>query len=246
MPEIPARTVAIVQARVGSTRLPGKVLKEICGKPMLLRVIDRLRVAKSLDEVAVATSTQKGDDLVEALCDRSGIACFRGSEDDVLDRYYQCASARHATVVVRITADCPLIDPALVDLVVVARASTGADYAGNTRQLTYPRGLDTEVFTFEALERAWQQAAEPYQREHVTPYFYQHPEEFRIHSVTSPEDCHEHRWTVDTDEDFELVCRIYSELGDRVFSWREALDLVRRQPQLATINSMIRQKTLNV
>jgi spore coat polysaccharide biosynthesis protein SpsF (cytidylyltransferase family) len=163
------RTVAIIQARMGSTRLPGKVLMDLAGEPMLVRVVNRVRRAERLDEVVVATTASPSDDPIFEGCRQRGWAVERGSEKDVLDRYYRAARAHHADVVVRITADCPFVDAGLIDQVVGAFLGGGYDYVSNVLEpRTYPRGLDVEVFRFSALEKAWQEDRDPSWREHVT------------------------------------------------------------------------------
>lgn len=237
------KIVLIIQARMGSTRLPGKVLQPIGARTMLARVCRRATRARLIHDAIVATSTCVQDDPVEEECRRLGLACFRGSEEDVLDRYQQAAARRGAGMVVRVTADCPLIDPELIDDVVTAACLKDGDYTSNILERTYPRGLDTEVATAEALARAWREAAEPYQRVHVMPYFYQNPQRFRLVSVTGSEDWSALRWTVDSADDLALVQAIYDRLGrDDVFSWRDALDLVGREPELAGMNRHVRQK----
>jgi len=237
------KIVAIVQARMSSTRLPGKVLAPIEGRSMLARVCRRAARASRIDDLVVATSSCPQDDPVAAECRSLGLPCFRGSEQDVLDRYYQAAKAHGAEAVVRITADCPLIDPGLIDDVVTAMLEHKPDYASNVLQRTYPRGLDTEIATLDALQRAWQEAAHPYQRVHVMPYFYENPQRFRLHSVTGAEDLSRYRWTVDSPEDLALVRAVYGRLavGD-AFSWREALGLVSIDEALSAINGGVRQK----
>ncbi|MGI6417958.1 MAG: cytidylyltransferase domain-containing protein [Thermoguttaceae bacterium] len=239
------RVVAIIQARMGSTRLPGKVLEDLGGRTMLSRVVRRTRRSTALGEVVVATSTSVQDDPIVAECRRLGVECFRGSEADVLDRYFGAAEAYRAETVVRVTSDCPLIDWGVIDRVVGAFQQRQPDYASNTLVRTYPRGLDTEVMTLEALARAWCEAREPYQRVHVTPYLYQHPELFRLLPVTGEQDASEGRWTVDTPEDLEFVRAVYERFGetDR-FSWRDAWTLVAREPELAKINARVEHKRL--
>lgn len=239
------RIVAIVQARMGSSRLPGKALKDIHGRTMLARVVRRAGRSDLLDEVVVATTSQSQDDAIIAECERLGVPNFRGLEMDVLDRYYQAAKAFFADIIVRITSDCPLIDPDIIDKVVQAFLDGGVDYAGNTMKATYPRGLDVEVLSFWALEKAWQEASSDYQRVHVTPYIYQHPENFRLLSVLSEEDLSHYRLTVDTRDDLDLIRTIYEIIDkDDDFSWRDALALLMAKPELAKINSHIRQKSL--
>ena len=239
------KVVAIVQARMGSSRLPGKVLREISGKSMLMRVLERLQRACSLDEILVATTDASVDDVIEQECRRLLVPLFRGSEEDVLDRYMQAARWMKADVVTRITSDCPLIDPEITDSIVRAFLAQRPDYASNTLDRTYPRGLDAEVMSFHTLERAWRDANQPYQREHVTPYICEHPEEFKLLSISADRNNNRHRWTVDTQEDMEFVRAIYARLGGRAeFSWQDILALLEREPELAEINGSIAQKEL--
>ena len=239
------KIVAIIQARTGSTRLPGKVLLDLSGEPMLVRVVNRVQRAQAIDRVVVATTTQPPDNAIVELCATRGWAFFRGSEDDVLDRYYQAAVANHADVVVRITSDCPLMDPAIVDRVVQAilehQAALG--YACNfLPQRTFPRGLETEVMRFDALERAWREDTNPAWREHVTPYIQRHPELFRFHGVANDRDLSHLRWTVDTAEDLEFVRRIYGHFGHDRFSWQDVLSLLEEHPEWMEINQRVVQK----
>ena len=237
--------VAIIQARMGSTRLPGKVLAELAGRSMLARLCERVRASRSIDQLMVATTVDPDDRAIVRECDRLGVACFRGSRQDVLDRYHRAAMALAADVVVRVTADCPLIDPGVIDLVVESFLQQQPDYASNTLQRTWPRGLDTEVMTAAALARAACVAVEPYERTHVTPYIYQHPELFQLLSVTGREDHSRDRWTVDTADDLEFVRKIYQRLADpAAFGWRDVQRLVADEPALAKLNRHVRQKQL--
>lgn len=237
------KTVAIIQARLGSTRLPGKVLLPLAGRPMLAHVIERVRRASRVDEVLVATTTNPGDAPLVAFCREAGCAVFRGDEQDVLDRYFQAARTHEATTVVRITSDCPLIDPAIIDAVLGTLAATGADYASNIAPTrTFPRGLDTEAFPFATLERCWHEASEPASREHVTAHIYRNSDRFRLASVTHERDESAHRWTVDTPEDYELVGRIYAFFGHNRFGWEEALAVLAAHPDWAETNAHIVQK----
>jgi len=242
------RVVAIIQARMGSTRLPGKVLADIAGQPMLARVVERARRAKTVDEVAVATTADPPDEAVAAMCAHRGYACCRGHPTDVLDRYYQAARRFRADVIVRLTADCPLIDPDVMDLTVRAflAADPPVDLVANRlpQGRTFPIGLDTEVCSLEALECAWKEADQPHQREHVMPYLYEIPGRFRVVLLNNDEDYGMLRWTVDTAEDLELVRAIYARFRGRDdFSWREILKLFEREPSLAEINASVRHKT---
>jgi spore coat polysaccharide biosynthesis protein SpsF len=239
------KATAIIQAHMGSTRLPGKVLLNIGDRSMLARVVRRASRAKKLDSVVVACSTSPGDEAIVRECDRLGIGHFRGSDSDVLDRYYQAARAFPSDCYVRITSDCPVIDPEIVDDVITHFLQGGFDYASNTVKRTFPRGLDTEVFTAEGLARVWRDAKEPYQRIHVTPYFYQNPQIFKLGYVTQDLDQNEMRWTVDTPDDLNFMVSVYEALGGGdEFSWRDIVSLVERRPELARINQHVRQKSL--
>lgn len=239
------RVVAIVQARIGSTRLPGKILLDILGKPMLYRVVERSRRARLLDATIVATTDKPSDDLIEELCAANGWSCFRGSEADVLDRYFRAAQAFEAEVVVRITSDCPLIDPALIDKIVQAYSDAEGemDYVTNTiRPTSFPRGLDVEVVRFSALERAWQDDKNVEWREHVTLYIKRHPELFRSKSVSNGQDYSWMRWTVDTPEDLEFVRRIYAHFGHDRFSWGDVVLALEQHPEWLATNRHVQQK----
>jgi len=239
------RTVAIVQARLGSSRLPGKVLADLAGRTMLARVVRRLRRCRRLDEVVVATSTSPADDDVAAECGRLDVPVFRGSEADVLDRYYQAALFHGAGVVVRVTADCPLIEPEIVDLVVERFRTTRADYARNTETRTYPRGLDAEAVALPALVMAWHLARAEYERAHATPFLYGNPDMFRVTSVTHAIDYSGHRWCVDTPDDLRLLRAIYQRFdGDDRCHWLEVLNLLAREPSLGELNRHVAQKPL--
>ena len=236
-------TAVIVQARMGSSRLPGKVLLDICGRPMLEWVLFRLAHSKTVDQVIVATSTLARDDILAKFCAEHGYQCHRGDQDDVLDRYYQAAKRIEAAVIVRVTSDCPFIDPEILDVVVESRRRTDADYASNTQEpRTFPRGLDVEVFTFGALEKAWREDKNPAWREHVTPYLYRTPSAFRLAAVTNNTNLSAYRWTVDTPEDLEFARQAYTGLSAEFFGWREMLDLLKQRPELADVNRHIEQK----
>jgi spore coat polysaccharide biosynthesis protein SpsF len=241
------KTVAIIQARMTSTRLPGKVLLDVAGKPMLTRVIERARRARTLDLVGVATSTDASDDRLEAFCREAGVPCHRGSLEDVLDRYHGAARQWQADVIVRITSDCPLIDPGVVDLAAGAflGRAEDLDYCSNVLPTrTYPRGLDTEVFPFRLLDHLWRADQDPRSREHVTQYVFWKPELFRTHCVQNGSDESRHRWTVDTPEDLELVRRVYGHFGDRPFGWTEVLRLLEDHPDWVALNSHVVQKAV--
>ena len=239
-------TAIIVQARMTSTRLPGKVLKPVLGKPLLEYQIERLRRVKLADSVVIATTTNATDAQIVDLCHALGVTCFRGSEQDVLGRYYGAAKQAQADVVVRVTSDCPLIDPQIINRVIqLYRDGKGrVDYASNSLQRSFPRGMDTEVFSFAALEHAYYEATDPPQREHVTPFLYQHPERYAIAQLTSPQDLSHHRWTVDTPEDFELVKRMLEALYPQVpnLTLQDCLEVIDQHPDWPAINAHIEQK----
>ena len=240
------KTIAIIQARMGSTRLPHKVLMDLGGETVLARVIRRLSRSRMVAELIVATTDSSADDAIIRECRRLDVPYFRGSEHDVLDRYYQAARAAVAESVTRITSDCPLIDAELVDDTVRTFVEQQADYASNVFPRTYPRGLDAEVFSMAALDRVWRQAREPHQREHVTPYFYEHPEMFKLAFTRNESDYSAYRWTLDTAEDLELIRNIYDRFGNQDnFGWREVVMLMQREPELAELNTHVIQKSLN-
>jgi len=241
-----SRVVAIIQARMGATRLPGKVLMDVAGQPMMARVVNRSRRAKGLDAVVIATTTQPVDDAIVRLCHEQGWLLFRGSEEDVLDRYYRAALALEADVVVRITSDCPLIEPELIDSSVATFLPhrPPLDYLSNTLVRTFPRGLDVEVMSFKVLKRAWQEEDNPAWREHVTPYIWRQPDKFKIRNVTNDEDYSHMRWTVDTAEDLAFVRKVYEYFKNDTFSWREVLELLKEHPEWLEINRDVQQKVV--
>jgi glutamate-1-semialdehyde aminotransferase/spore coat polysaccharide biosynthesis protein SpsF (cytidylyltransferase family)/predicted dehydrogenase len=232
--------VAIIQARMGSTRLPGKSMAEIEGRPMLWHVIQRVKHSRLVDRVVVATSTAPADDAIEKMCRESDVPCYRGSENDVLDRYYHAARAEKAAQVVRITADCPLIDPEVIDRVVHRFQRGDLDYASNAMVRTYPDGLDTEIVSFSALERTWHEAGKTSEREHVTPYL--RSEKFRTANVENDSTpLHQHcRWTVDEAEDMEFIRAVYKAFrGQDSFGMKDVLQLIEKNPGLKKMNSDI-------
>lgn len=241
------KVIAIIQARMGSSRLPGKILKELAGQPILTRVVNRTRRAKTLDTAVVATTTQEIDKTIVHLCEKQGWPYFRGSEEDVLDRYYQAASAFEADAIVRITSDCPLIEPEIIDRVVGEFLSyyPEADYVSNTLVRTFPRGLDVEVMSFDTLARAWKEDNNLAWREHVTPYIYHNPEKFRIRNVSNDVDYSYMRWTVDTPEDLTFVRKIYEHFQNDTFTWRQVLHLLELHPEWQEINRHVQQKVVS-
>lgn len=230
------KTVAIVQARMGSIRFPEKVMRPICGKPMIEWLLLRLSKAIFIDQIILATSINTRNELLVQHVRELGFAVYRGSEEDVLDRYYQAAKEVGAEAVVRITGDCPLIDPNLVDKLIVSFHEAGVDYAANTLPPTYPDGLDTEVFTFKALETAWKHAKVPSQREHVTP-FIKESKQFTHLNYVNNIDYSSERWTVDELEDFQLVQKIIEYFHPNPgFGWREVLTLRDKHPEWFEMN----------
>jgi len=238
--------VAIIQARMGSTRLRGKVLTDLGGQTVLARVVSRVRRATLVNSVVVATTTEKNDDPIVYQCDQLEVDAFRGDEYDVLDRYYRAAQSKQATAIVRVTADCPLIDPEVMDKTIRAFVNNQPDYASNTLERTYPRGLDTEVAQFAALERAWRDARDTYQRVHVTPYLYQNPQLFKLLSVKGEENYSQYRWTLDTTEDLEFLHAVFNRLqGQNDVTWRAVVSLLQSEPELVEINNKVSQKSMH-
>jgi spore coat polysaccharide biosynthesis protein SpsF len=233
------KTVAIVQARMGSTRLPNKVLVDIEGTPLLTRVIERTRAAQAVDELVVATTTEAADDQLEEFMRASRVPVFRGDRDDVLDRFYQCAVHHGAEVIVRVTADDPLKDPEVVERACAALTRDPAlDYCSNTIEPSYPEGLDIEVFRFEALARAWREARLPSEREHVTPYIWKHPEIFRIENFRFERDLSSWRWTVDKANDVAFMRAVFAHFaGAPLIGFREIIEWLDANPAVRAINS---------
>ncbi len=231
---------------MGSTRLPGKVLASVAGQPMLALIIKRVLPARYIDQLVVATTRLSQDDPIEALVTDLGIPCFRGAEEDCLDRYYQAARQFEAEVVVRLTGDNPLIDPAFVDWVVEQYLSSDppCDYTDSWSSKTYPVGLSVEVFSFDALETACKEDTNVRWREHVTPFIHCHPNRFRLMHLASSQDYSHMRWTVDTPEDLVFVRRIYDYFGHDRFSWREVLTVLEVHPEWLEINRRVEQKAI--
>lgn len=244
------KVVCIIQARMGSTRLPGKVMLDLCGKTVLGHVIERVRKVKNIDEIVIATTTKEDDTIIVEEALKYGVKVFRGSEEDVLSRYYYAAKENEADVVVRITSDCPLIDPEIVDEMLkkfkYLYKENKVDYLSNTLERTFPRGLDAEIFSFNILEEAFTSAKKHYQREHVTPYIYENPNKFKLIGYKNKVDYSYHRWTLDTEEDFRLISKIYEELykNEYIFSFSKVINLFNINPKLYNINVDIEQKYL--
>jgi spore coat polysaccharide biosynthesis protein SpsF len=240
--------VVIVQARMGSTRLPGKVMLPLGGQSVLAHVIERCRAIPSASKVVIATTVLPVDDIIEAEARRLGVDCYRGSEEDVLSRYYEAAKISRADAVVRITSDCPLLDPHVSNQVIAAfLQDREADYCSNVMDRTFPRGLDTEVFSFQALEDAHFHAVEPVEREHVTPYIIRRPERFRQIGWQGESDDSGYRWTLDTIDDYHLLYKLFHWLSiahpEGTYDYRHAVSVMEAHPELASINAHVMQKT---
>lgn len=241
------RVVAIIQARLGSTRLPGKILKEINGRPLLSYQLERLQNSRFIDELVIATTNNEKDNQLVEFCENRQVSFFRGSETDVLARYYEAAVKFKADAIVRITSDCPIIDLQIVDKTIKDFIDNREyDYVSNTVERTYPRGLDTEVFTFAALEKAYNEAVLERDREHVTAYFYTNSHLFNIGYVKNDVDYSKYRWTVDTEEDFELIKLIIGTLyrENPNFTLLDTVNLMEKNPDWFKINAHIEQKKL--
>ena len=234
------KPIAIIQARMGSTRLPGKVMKKLAGVPVIKQVFNRVSMIEGLSGVLVATSTLDKDDPLAEYCASEEIPLFRGSEDDVLDRYVQASRQVGADIVMRIAADCPFIDPRVSTRVLdLLLANPDCEYANNLTPVTYPHGLATEVVRRTTLERLWEQCDEPEDREHVLYYIRKHPEAFTTMAVESPVDYSTHRWTLDLPEDFEMLSRLARKLKHHgLFGYHEEiLRILDEHPDIRTINS---------
>ncbi len=243
------KVVCIVQARVGSTRLPGKIFKNICGKTILEHDIDRLKRVKNIDKIVIATTTLERDNAVVEEAKRLGVTYFRGSEDDVLSRYYYAAKQNNADVIVRVTSDCPLIDSEITDKTIhfYLENHDKYDYVSNSLKRTYPRGLDTEVFSYKILTKTFSEATYKKDREHVTAYIWRNPNIFNLGCYENNIDYSDLRWTLDTVEDLELINRIYHYLYNdkgNNFNMNDILKLYEKYPELRKINIDIKQKEL--
>lgn len=215
--------LAILQARMSSTRLPGKVAMDANGIPMLAYEVGRILQSKKIDQLVVATSSNPEDDAVEQIALKSGVECFRGDLNNVLDRFYQCAKKFQASHIVRLTGDCPIIDPRVIDEVISLHISSSADYTTNGIKRTFPDGLDVEVMSFQSLQKTHTNAKLQSELEHVTPYIYTHPEEFKIEHYCNDTDYSHIRWTLDYLQDYELLRKIIKSQPNNTFSWKELL-----------------------
>lgn len=237
-----SRIVTVIQARTGSSRLPGKVLLDLVGQPLLLRMVERVQAARWAGTIVVATTVEPSDDPIEALCLQHGLRCYRGSMEDLLDRHYQAGRLWNADAVAKIPSDCPLIDPAVIDRVFEYFLQNNFDYVSNLHPATYPDGNDVEIMTMSALETAWKEAQRPFEREHTTPFIWENPDRFSIGNVhweTGLDYSMTHRWTIDYPEDYAFIRAVYEELYPKNprFGLQDVLDLTARRPDIFALNS---------
>ncbi|MCP8617531.1 glycosyltransferase family protein [Salirhabdus salicampi] len=243
------KIAAIIQARMGSTRLSGKVMKDIKGRTVLSHVIERVRQSNLIEEIIIATTVHEKDTIIEKEAIKCGAKVYRGSEEDVLSRYYLAAKENNIDIIVRITSDCPVIDAYVIDEIISFYRNEKYEIVTNAgsdlSQRTYPRGLDTEVFSFNALEDAFYNGREKYHREHVTPYIYEKSN--KIHYFKNDVNYSKYRWTLDTEEDFELISEIYNKLykGTHDFYLQDIIEIFEKEPEMYTINAHIEQKKIN-
>jgi spore coat polysaccharide biosynthesis protein SpsF len=237
--------VTLIQARRGSTRLPDKVLKEILGKPVLWRQIERMQASRLKGELVVITTKELQDDVIEELCRAAHIHCYRGHSTDLLDRHYQAARQFGADAVVKIPSDCPLIDPQIIDHVLqyYISHSTQYDYVSNLHPASWPDGNDVEIMSMQAMETSWKEASKDFEREHTTPYIWENPEKFRIGSVVwdaGKDYSTSHRWTLDYPEDLAFIQKVYEELypSNSLFTLEDILQLLQKKPDIASINKI--------
>lgn len=240
------KVVAIIQARCGSTRFPNKVFAQICNHPLIWHVVNRLRFANTIDEIVLATTTNPIDDKLYEWAQENDVSVFRGSENDVLNRYYEAARFCNADVVVRITADDPFKEPQVIDKAVRKLLDEGADFVCNNFPPSYPEGLDVEVFTFKSLEIEEKNCISDYEREHVTQYFYHNPDNFKMFNISHTEDCSNLRWTIDTDTDFNMVLKVYADLykDDDIFHMNEIIEYLKKNPEVAAMNSEVARSAM--
>lgn len=242
------KIVATIEARFASSRLPGKTLLEICGKPTLELIIERIKRSKFIDEIVVATTVNPDCDAIEELAKRLGVGYFRGSEEDVLDRVLQAAKAYKADIIVELTGDETLIDPVIVDQTIDYYLKNSFDYVSNVLNRRYPRGLDTQVFAVSVLDEVSRLTNEPADRENVSLYIYEHPEKYKLGSIEAPEKFNhpDWRWTLDTKEDFEFLKAVYEALYGikKDFDLHDVFGLIKKNPHLLKINERIKQKAV--
>lgn len=236
--------VGIIQARTGASRLPKKVMLKIMGKTLLEHYVHRVSRSALLDEIVIATTRKPEDDVIIDEAEKLGVNSFRGSEHDLLERYYKCAQKYDATVVVRLTADDPFVDPEVVDRAVGIFLDNNVDFVNNHFDPTYPEGLDIEVYSMKALEKSWKEAMLLSEREHVFPYIQNHPEFFKTITFRQYRDLSYLRWTIDYDCDFQMTKRVYDHLydGKKVFLQEDILELLEKHPEISRMNAHIRRK----
>lgn len=239
MSKVNPHVVAIIQARMGSTRLPGKVMADICGKPMLACMIERVKRSKTLDDICIATTTMPADKQVLDLAAQSGVKAFAGGVSDVLDRYYRAATMLNTDIIVRLTGDCPLHDPEVIDRIVNVFLHNDYDYVSNTVSPTFPDGLDTEVFSLKALSIAWKEATWKSEREHVTPYIKKNRKIFKLKNVKNEKDLSTFRWTVDEQADLLFVRALYENFHPKYFGMEEIIATLNDRPELIAVNEDI-------
>lgn len=248
MSERRPRTVITIQARMRSERLPGKVLAPVAGRPLLELMVERLRRVRLADDIVIATTMDSSCDGIAQLASQIGVGCFRGSEEDVLDRVLLASREARAELIVETTGDCPLLDPATVDRVIGAFLSSDVDYCSNTLRRTYPRGMDVQVFPLRVLDEVARSTSDPVDREHVSLYIYEHPERFRLMNIESglSPGAEDIRLTVDTPQDLQLVRQVFERLlpRRRDFDLADIMALLRQHPELLAINASVRQKTV--
>lgn len=239
-------TTAIIQARLGSTRLPGKVLRTLNGKPLLLHIVNRLKLCKQIDSIVLATTANPIDDTLAEWCKENNISCFRGDENNVLKRYYDAATKYMADIIVRITADDPFKDPKVIDSVIALLKEKSLDFAFNNYPPSFPEGLDTEVFTYKAIKQAFETETTDFEKEHVTQYFYHNPSKFKLGNYAYPRDISYLRLTVDTEQDFALAEKIYQKLSPHgeMFYLDDILSLFDKESELQNINKGVKRSAL--
>jgi spore coat polysaccharide biosynthesis protein SpsF len=237
---------AIIQARTASTRLPNKVLKNLCGKPLLWHIINRLKFSLKIDKLILATTINQNDDILENWAIENEIPCYRGSENDVLNRYYNAAKYFSVDTIVRITADDPFKDPQIIDKVIEIFEKNNLDFAYNNYPPTFPEGLDTEVFSFDALQKAFNNSIDPFEREHITQYFYRNPSEFNQECLKNPTDLSYLRWTIDTQQDWDMAEMVYNKLfpTKENFNIDDILNLLNKEPNIVQINLAVKRSAM--
>lgn len=239
-------TSAIIQARLGSTRLQGKVLKNLNGKPLIEQIINRLKYCKNVDNIVLATTNNEVDDKLVSWCKKNNILCFRGDENNVLKRYYDAATHYNSDIIIRITADDPFKDPEVIDSVIDLLKTNDLDFAYNNNPPSFPEGLDTEVFTYSAIKQAAEAETTDFEKEHVTQYFYHNPQIFNCKNLSYKENISHIRLTVDTEQDFELASKIYSKLSPKgeMFYLEDVLALIKKEPELLEVNKGVKRSAM--